>query len=140
MTRSYSKYSDEEIAAVISESRNLTEAAELLGINRKTVQRVAWTHDVEPLGGRRSNHDRILNTVRTQRTPHIMRYVKKHNLLPYVCVGCRNEGSWQGRDLVLELDHIDGDCLNNRLENLRWLCPNCHSQTDTYKNKKRDND
>jgi 5-methylcytosine-specific restriction endonuclease McrA len=138
--RSYSRYTDVEIAEVISESRSLTEAAELLGINRKTVQRVAWTNDVEPLGERRPNHDRVLNKVRNQRTPHIMRYVKRHNLIPYFCAECRNDGVWQSKDLVLELDHIDGDCLNNRLENLRWLCPNCHSQTPTYKNRKRESE
>ncbi len=46
---------------------------------------------------------------------------------------------WQGKPLRLELDHIDGNCLNNRRENLRALCPNCHSQTETYcgKNVKR---
>jgi HNH endonuclease len=39
---------------------------------------------------------------------------------------------WHGRPLVLELDHINGAADDHRLENLRLLCPNCHSQTDTY--------
>lgn len=45
---------------------------------------------------------------------------------------------WQGEKIPLELDHINGDNKDNRLENLRILCPNCHAQTDTYcgKNKK----
>lgn len=136
--RKYSKHTDEEIASVIIESRSLTEAAELLDCNRKTVQRVAWANGVEPTGERRSNHDRILNAVRSQRAPHIMRYVKRHELLPYFCVECKCDGSWNGQDLVLELDHIDGNCINNTLTNLRWLCPNCHSQTGTYKNRKRE--
>jgi 5-methylcytosine-specific restriction endonuclease McrA len=70
--------------------------------------------------------------------PHIRRYIIKHNLLPYVCVKCKNEGTWQGEELVLELDHINGDCLNNSLENLRWLCPNCHTQTPTWRGKARE--
>ena len=43
---------------------------------------------------------------------------------------------WDGKPLVLHLDHINGDHSDNRIENLRILCPNCHSQTLTYCGKK----
>ena len=39
---------------------------------------------------------------------------------------------WNGQELVMHLDHKDGNRYNHSLENLRMLCPNCHSQTDTY--------
>jgi len=50
----------------------------------------------------------------------------------YRCALCNLAASWQGRDLVLHIDHKDGDALNCLQENLRFLCPNCHSQTPTY--------
>lgn len=58
--------------------------------------------------------------------------------LEYKCAFCGNTGEWNGKSLVLELDHINGHNLDHRIENLRFLCPNCHSQTDTYsgRNKK----
>ena len=47
---------------------------------------------------------------------------------------------WMGKPIVLQLDHINGDNRDNRIENLRLLCPNCHSQTETFcrKNRKKD--
>lgn len=56
-------------------------------------------------------------------------------LLEYKCVKCSNIGIWMGERLPLELDHINGVNNDNRLENLRFLCPNCHTQTETYKRK-----
>lgn len=53
------------------------------------------------------------------------------------CTGCRNAGTWQGRPLPLEVDHIDGNWRNNRAENLRMLCPNCHSTTDSYRGRSK---
>lgn len=46
---------------------------------------------------------------------------------------------WQNSKIVLELDHIDGNCTNNVISNLRLLCPNCHSQTITSKGANKGN-
>ncbi|MFD8952579.1 HNH endonuclease [Streptomyces xanthophaeus] len=55
--------------------------------------------------------------------------------VPEACRMCGIEAVWQGRPLPLEVDHIDGDWRNNRPENLRLVCPNCHSTTDTYRGR-----
>ncbi len=54
----------------------------------------------------------------------------------YECVKCGNQGVWNNEELVLHVDHIDGDWLNNERCNLRFLCPNCHTQTDTFGSKR----
>ncbi|WP_405903536.1 HNH endonuclease [Streptomyces sp. NBC_00656] len=53
------------------------------------------------------------------------------------CNECGLGNLWQGQRLVLEIDHINGDRLDNRLQNLRYLCPSCHSQTATFSNRTR---
>lgn len=57
--------------------------------------------------------------------------------VPFRCVGCGNGGAWMGKRLTLHIDHIDGEFLDCRPENLRFMCPNCHSQTDTYAGRNR---
>jgi 5-methylcytosine-specific restriction endonuclease McrA len=55
----------------------------------------------------------------------------------YKCTVCSNEGTWQKKPLKLQLDHINGDNRDYRRDNLRFMCPNCHSQTDTHSRGKR---
>ena len=47
------------------------------------------------------------------------------------CVECGIK-TWRGHELNLQIDHIDGDRSNNKIKNLRYLCPNCHSLTPTF--------
>ena len=65
---------------------------------------------------------------------------KRHQLVramidrgvPVACSGCGLGPVWRDRPLTLAVDHMSGDWLDNRLENLRFMCPNCHAQTATW--------
>ncbi|MFI2432474.1 HNH endonuclease signature motif containing protein [Streptomyces sp. NPDC018693] len=56
--------------------------------------------------------------------------------VPYQCTSCGNRGEWLGQAITLQIDHINGDWLDNRVGNLRYLCPNCHALTSTWCRKK----
>jgi hypothetical protein len=61
----------------------------------------------------------------------------KFNLIEQCCKKCKNSGNWMGTSLVLQLEHKNGVNNDNRIENLCFLCPNCHSQTDTFGGKNK---
>ena len=48
---------------------------------------------------------------------------------------CCNNTEWLGKPISLEVDHINGNSADHRLDNLKILCPNCHAQTNTYRGK-----
>lgn len=50
----------------------------------------------------------------------------------YICELCGQLPEWNGKTLTLQVDHIDGRHYNNVRENLRFVCPNCHTQTETW--------
>lgn len=62
----------------------------------------------------------------------LRRWFEKEKSIEYKCSKCGLSNIWMNKPIVLQLDHINGNNHDNRLENLRWLCPNCHSQTSTF--------
>ncbi|MEU8762131.1 HNH endonuclease signature motif containing protein [Streptomyces sp. NPDC048659] len=72
---------------------------------------------------------------RARRTPgDRLRWAMTESGIRKRCAMCGTE-SWRGGSIPLEVDHMDGDWRNNRIENLRFLCPNCHSTTDSYRGR-----
>ncbi|MDE5888957.1 MAG: hypothetical protein K2H20_02950, partial [Bacilli bacterium] len=79
-----------------------------------------------------------LNTILQENTNFNCNTLKKRLLAEgikeYKCECC-GITEWQGEEITLELHHINGNHYDNRLENLQLLCPNCHSQTDSYRKR-----
>lgn len=76
----------------------------------------------------------VNSTANRHRIKHIL---IKHKLIKYECQKCGLKNSWQNELLVLQLEHKNGISNDNRLENLCFLCPNCHSQTNTFSGKNK---
>lgn len=73
----------------------------------------------------------------SQYSSHLRKRLIKEGILPNMCDECGSGPEWNGRTLILQLDHKNGDSTDNRLENLHILCPNCHSQTKTFTGKSK---
>jgi hypothetical protein len=117
--------------------------------------RIVWAHirrlglDTSHWTGRANNVEGLLRVNKPKPLSEVLRVdnltnsaslkrrLLRDGLLKNECSECRNGSLWNGRELVLELDHVNGDHADNRLENLRILCPNCHSQTPTAGSKNR---
>ena len=92
-------------------------------------------------GGTRPKYDLSEILVENSHYTNIDRLKKrivKAGLLKYECEICSNNGYWNNKPLSLQLDHKNGKHNDHRLSNLCFLCPNCHSQTDTYAGRNAD--
>ena len=87
-------------------------------------------------GNKRRHYSLILihdeSVIKRSKRSTIMYALEAEGSVKYICDICSNPGIHNGKELRLDLDHIDGNWKNNLVTNLRFLCPNCHSQTDTY--------
>lgn len=84
--------------------------------------------------------ERLADWINGSYRPGSRQFIKKYltETHGYKC-SCCGISEWNDKALTLEIDHIDGRSDNNRPENLRLICPNCHSQTATYKSRNRGN-
>ena len=76
--------------------------------------------------------DNVMVKNSTYRRHNLKKQIMDRGLLPYICVICGQKPTWKGKPLVLILDHKNGVNNDHRLENLRFVCPNCGSQLPTF--------
>lgn len=86
--------------------------------------------------GPRASLDDYFSGKQTVKSHKLRLRLLREGIFEYKCYKC-NLSSWNNQPIPLELEHIDGDHLNNSLANLTILCPNCHAQTSTYRGKNK---
>ena len=139
----FDNYSQEELELIISQStsykdfaRKIGYSANCSGTTLKTIKKKCLEHSLDTSHFTSiQNSDKversvdnvfIENSTACQRT--LRDWYKKGEYSAYECAICHQEPVWQNQPLTLILDHINGINTDDRLENLRWVCPNCNSQ------------
>lgn len=137
----------EDIIAAIDSTESAIQAANYLGVQYRTFRSYAKKHNLfktnqsgkgmKKVGVRKIPLDKILSGDTPYTSSHRLKLMLLHEgIFTHECCVCKLS-VWNGVPISLELDHIDGKHYNNKLENIRLLCPNCHSQTPTFRSKKR---
>lgn len=148
-------FNKDEFTDFINESESIRECLNKLGLRdvganrstfKKAISRYSLDYEFEKLKERaRNRQNEKLKELKIQ-TPfnevfcenskakrnNVKKRILKEGLIEYKCNNCGIGPNWNNKKLSLHLDHINGISNDNRLENLRFLCPNCHSQTETY--------
>lgn len=139
-------WSDKDLVQAIKESSTKTEVIERLGLSSKSSGNYQTIDNyIKKLGldtshftgckpntkVKYSTKELLVKNGHPIKSYNLKNRLVKEGLLNYLCSIC-NIKEWNGKKIVLQLDHIDGDRHNNQLSNLRLLCPNCHSQTETF--------
>ncbi|MQY13926.1 hypothetical protein SRB5_40840 [Streptomyces sp. RB5] len=142
----------QELASAVAEAQSMAGVLRALGqpVNTSTRRRIS--NRIQSLGlstshftgqahqkGRPSSNRKTAEQILCRRPPgslrtpaRLLRRALHECGVPAVCAECGQGDTWRGRRIVLEIDHRNGDRLDDRPTNLRYLCPNCHSQTATY--------
>jgi transcriptional regulator with XRE-family HTH domain len=146
----HSSISDEIFTSAVKSSFSIASSLKAIGLRasggnyKNFYSRIKRLNlDISHFTGKGHLKDRTHNNARgktieetfvkngTAQSSQLRKKIIRNNLKPYFCEIC-GISEWKNKALSLHVDHINGVNNDNRLENLRFLCPNCHSQTDTY--------
>ena len=136
------KVTDDQIKQCFDNGNTLHQAAVILTMTPVSVWRRAKALGLKWSDNKASGNKKILlKDILEGKFPEYQTFKLKHRLLAEgvkknVCEEC-GIVDWNGKELVMQLDHIDGVPHNHLLSNLRLLCPNCHAQTDTWCGKSK---
>lgn len=144
------KYTPEQLKQIVQNSNSYRQVVKKVGYttesgsNVETVKKriekynidVSHFHSDPKKGNIIRNEENIFIKNSTANQSTLRRWYRSGEYTSYICSICGLEPIWQGKDLTLILDHINGSNHDNRLENLRWVCPNCNQQLDTTGFKK----
>ena len=152
MTEKISSLSTVELQTILDTTGSIRHALEVIGIQdcsltyyyrclNKRIKKDGLSLETNRANkGRRSLQkpldELLVKNGTSSNTYKLKKRILKEGLLVDKCAKCGLTSLWNGEPISLHLDHINGDRTDNRLPNLRILCPNCHSQTDTYCGKK----
>jgi len=142
-------YTKQDFQNAIEESQSMAQAAAKLNLHFSTFKRNAKKFGLyEPNPGlkgynkpKEEGKGKLhLQEILAGKHPQYQSYklknrLLKENVIDYKCVSC-GISEYNNKPISLELDHIDGNSNNHQLSNLRLLCPNCHSQTETFRFKR----
>lgn len=135
-------WTESEIREAVARGDSLSDVARSLGLQVpggiRTINRhitklgLCTKHFTREAQRRLCNDDKVFRVGSCASGNSKKEAILRRGLKDYCCAVCGNKGEHNSKPLVLQLDHINGNRKDNRLENLRFLCPNCHSQTPTF--------